>query len=213
MSCVEINGQSVFLGDCENRLELVKIYEAPSELPNTTLIGRLSFYRKVLSFHRDKIADSIDNGVRTARMRLRHPIPSTINLAGTCHNCRVEDDIAKDCDSVRCFNCEQPGHCSRDCEEITYCPVCKGDDHVLAVCPFLVYSANVNVPSEKKDEKTDELSKAKEERKKRREAEKTSRAAGKQSDAPRQKQQQRQPNTHSAQQQPNRPDKPSDSTV
>ena len=224
VSCVEINGQSVFLGDCENRLEQVKIYEAPSELPDTTLIGRLSFNGKVLSFRRDKIADSIDNGGRTARMCLRRPIPSTINLAGeflkiwylsqpkTCRNCGVEDHIAKDCDSVCCFNCERPGHRSRDCEEITYCPLCKGDDHVLAVCLFLVYSANVNVPSEKKDEKKDELSKAMEERKKRRVAEKTSRAASKQSDAPRQKQQKRQPNTHLAEQQPNRPVKPSDST-
>ena len=186
VSCIEINGQSVFLGDCENRLELVKIYEAPSELPDTTLIGRLSFYGKVLSFRRDRIADSIDNGVRTARMRLRRPIPSTINLAGeflriwypsqpkTCRNCGAEDHIAKDCDSVRCFNCERPGHRSRDCEEITYCPVCKGDDHVLAVCPFVVYSANVDVPAEKKDEES--LRKAKEDRKKRREAENTARA-------------------------------------
>lgn len=50
ISSIEINGQSVFLGECENRLELVKIYDAPSELPDTTLIGRLSFYGKVLSF-------------------------------------------------------------------------------------------------------------------------------------------------------------------
>lgn len=220
VACIEINGQSVFLGDCENRLELVKIYEAPSELPDTTLIGRLSFYGQVLSFRRDRIADCIDNGVRTARMRLRRPIPSTINLAGeflkvwypsqpkTCRNCGAEDHIAKDCDSVRCFNCERPGHRSRDCEEIVYCSVCKGDDHVLTVCPFVVYSANVDVPAEKKDEES--LRKSKEERKKRREAEKTTRAAGKQNDAPRQKQQQRQPNAHSEHQQP-RPDRPSDS--
>lgn len=135
-------------------------------------------------------------------MRLHRPIPSTINLAGellkiwypsqpkTCRNCGAEDHIARDCDSVRCFNCERPGHRSRDCEEIIYCPVSKGDDHVLAVCPFLVYSANVDVPAEKKDQEL--LWKTKEERKKRkevvaqqnaREAEKAARAAGKQSEA------------------------------
>ena len=99
-------------------------------------------------------------------MRLRCPILSTINLAiellkiwypsqpKTCRNCGAEDYIAKDCDSVCCFNCE----------EITYFPVGKGDDHVLAVCPFLVYSANVDVPAEKKDEEL--LRKTKEERRK-----------------------------------------------
>ena len=81
VATIEIGGSSVFLGDCENRLELVKIYKAPSEMPDTAVIGRLTHYGKVLSFRRDKIADSIDNGVRTARMHLTHHIPSTVNLA------------------------------------------------------------------------------------------------------------------------------------
>ena len=208
IASVEINGASVFLGDCENRLELVKIYEAPSELPDTTLIGRLSFYGNVLSFQCDKIADCIENGVRMARMRLRRHIPNTINLASEflkiwdpsqpkmCRNCGSEDHLAKDCDSTRCFNCERPGHHSRDCEELFFCPVCKGDDHLLAVCPFLVYSANVDTPAGKKDEES--TRKAREERKKRRDAAKTVRVADNQSGAPRQKQQQeRQPNAHS----------------
>ena len=50
----------MFLGDCENRLVLVKILEAPAELPDTALIGRLNHYGRVLSFRRDKIADTID---------------------------------------------------------------------------------------------------------------------------------------------------------
>ena len=39
---VVIAGLKVFLGDCENRLVLVKIHEAPAELPDTAVIGRLS---------------------------------------------------------------------------------------------------------------------------------------------------------------------------
>ena len=38
VSSVEIGGTTVFLGDCENRLVLVKIYEAPAELPDTVVI-------------------------------------------------------------------------------------------------------------------------------------------------------------------------------
>lgn len=32
VACVEIGGSTIFLGDCENRLVLVKLYEAPAEL-------------------------------------------------------------------------------------------------------------------------------------------------------------------------------------
>ena len=50
VASLEIAGTTVFLGDCENRLVLVKIYEAPAELPDTVVIGRLSFYGRVMSF-------------------------------------------------------------------------------------------------------------------------------------------------------------------
>ena len=44
VATIEIDGIPVFLGDCENHVVLVKIYEAPAELPDTALIGRLSYY-------------------------------------------------------------------------------------------------------------------------------------------------------------------------
>ena len=112
-------GNDGFLGDCENRLVLVKIYEAAAELPDTAFIGQRSYYGRVSSFRRDKIAQFIDR-VRTAKIRLDRHIPSIINLAGkfiwvwypsqpkTCRNCRSEDHLVKDCSPVRCLNCEQP---------------------------------------------------------------------------------------------------------
>ena len=163
---VEIGGTTVFLGDCENRLVLVKIYEAPNELPDTAVIGRLSHYGRVLSFRRDKFAQFIENGVRTARMTLTRHIPSIVNLAGeiirvwypnqpkTCRNCGSMDHLVKDCSSVRCFNCECPGHRMEDCEEAPKCGVCKADDHQMADCPFILHSANVD--SDKKGEKKGE---------------------------------------------------------
>lgn len=156
VASIEIAGTTVFLGDCENRLVLVKIYEAPAELPDTAVIGRLNYYGRVLSFRRDKIAQFIENGVRTARMSLNRHIPSTINLAGeflriwypnqpkTCRNCGSEDHLAKDCSSVRCFNCEQPGHSTQNCGEPPKCTVCRAEDHRLGDCPYVHFSANVD---------------------------------------------------------------------
>lgn len=102
---VEIGGTAVFLGNCENSLVLIKIYKAPNELPHTALIGRLSHYGRVLSFRRHKIAQFINNGVRTARMTLNRHIPNIINVGGeiiriwypnqpeNCHNCGSPDHL------------------------------------------------------------------------------------------------------------------------
>lgn len=64
---LQIAGCSVVLGDSENTTVIVKIYEAPDEMPDTMIIGRLSAYGTVLSFRRDKISATISNGIRTAR--------------------------------------------------------------------------------------------------------------------------------------------------
>ena len=56
----------VFLGDCENHVSIVKVYELPVELPDSVVMGRLSYYGKVYSFRRDRLAEGIFNGVRTA---------------------------------------------------------------------------------------------------------------------------------------------------
>ena len=62
VATVEIAGVPVFLGDSDNRVVLVKIYEALAELPETAVIGRLSYYGRVLSFRRDHVAEYIENG-------------------------------------------------------------------------------------------------------------------------------------------------------
>ena len=159
VASVEIDGHTAFLGNCEHRLMLVEVYEAPVELPDTAVIGRLSHYGRVLSFRRDKLADTIDNGVRTASMELHQAIPSTINLAGEflriwyphqpkmCRNCGAKDHMVKDCESVRCINCEMPGHRHEDCSEPPLCGVCKSHEHQMADCPFVFFSANIAASS------------------------------------------------------------------
>ena len=152
---MEIAGQRVFIVDCDNRISLVKIYNAPSELPDSVIIGRLSAYGSVLSFRRDLAADNIFNGIRTARMKIEKPIPSTVRIVGefirlwypgqpkSCRRCGDLGHLIKDCTSVRCFNCEKAGHRAEECEEPDTCSICRSHDHRENRCPYLMYSANV----------------------------------------------------------------------
>ena len=152
---VVIAGCTVFLGDCEHRVQIVKVYEAPAEMPDTVLIGRLSHYGKVFSFRRDRVTDGIYNGVRTARMRLNLTIPPSILVAGEfvriwypaqpkmCRRCGDPGHMVAQCSSFRCFNCEAPGHRVEDCERPPLCSICLAEDHSTDVCPFLLYSANL----------------------------------------------------------------------
>ena len=160
---IKIAGCSVLLGDCENRVSIVKIYELPDELPDSVVIGRLSHYGRVISFRRDRVADAILNGVRTARMTIERAIPAQTFIAGefcrfwypaqpkTCRKCGSEDHLAAACRSQRCFNCEQPGHRADQCDQPALCRVCLSDGHETASCPFVYYSSNVSgaKPTEK----------------------------------------------------------------
>jgi len=152
---VDIAGCSVLLGDCENRVSIVKIYELPEELPDSVVIGRLAHYGRVISFRRDHVADTILNGVRTARMFIDRPIPAQTFIAGefvrfwypsqpkTCRKCGSEDHLAAVCKSQRCFNCERPGHRAEQCDMPALCRVCLSDAHETSNCPFIYYSSNV----------------------------------------------------------------------
>lgn len=155
LPCVTISGCQVFLGDAENETVLVKIYEAPDEMPDTVLIGRLAYYGRVLSFRRDRLGEGLFNGVRTARMRLREHIPSSLTIVGdtvmfyyesqprSCRKCGSKDHLANTCKTPRCLNCQESGHRREQCPEKELCNVCLEVNHRTAFCPFILYSANV----------------------------------------------------------------------
>ena len=152
---IDIGGCSVLVGDCENRVSIVKIYELPDELPDSVVIGRLSHYGRVISFRSDHVAYTILNGVRTARMFIDRPIPSQTFIAGefaclwypsqpkTCWKCGSEDHLAAVCKSQRCYNCQGPGHRAEQCDMPVLCRVCLSDAHDISACPFVYYSSNV----------------------------------------------------------------------
>ena len=53
---LSVAGVPVFLGDTQHETVIVKIYEAPGQMPDTLLIGRLSHYGKVLSPSEETLA-------------------------------------------------------------------------------------------------------------------------------------------------------------
>ena len=157
-----IAGHRVFIADCDRKISLVKVYNAPNEMPDSVIIGRLSVYGSVLSFRRDLLTDSIFNGVRTARMGVKKHILSTVRIAGEFirfsyrypgqpKTCRRRGDLGhltKECQSVRCFSCEQSGHQSEECEMPSLCSICRSADHMLYKCPYFCFSANVSVTAQ-----------------------------------------------------------------
>ncbi|KAK2547889.1 Zinc finger CCHC domain-containing protein 3 [Acropora cervicornis] len=126
-------------------------------MPDSVIIGLLYVYGSVLSFRRNLLTDSIFNGVRTAHMEVKKDIPSTVRIAGelirfwypvqpkTCRRCGDLGHLIKECASVRCFNCEQSGHRSEECEMPPLCSICWSADHLVHMCPYFCFSANVTV--------------------------------------------------------------------
>ena len=153
---IQLCGVTVFIGDADFRVVIVKIYEAPPKMPDTVVLGRLSHYGHVLSFGRDRsLAMGILNGVRTACMHLSREIPLAIRIAGenvfvsfpgqpkTCRRCGDAGHLAQGCKQPRCYNCEAPGHRSADCTKEPLCGICMKSDHPISECPYLQFSANV----------------------------------------------------------------------
>lgn len=57
--------------------------------------------------------------------------------------------MVKECNFVRCFNCEKSGNFVNDCDMFVFCLFCKEFDYVLVECFFILFSANVSVFAEK----------------------------------------------------------------
>jgi len=153
---IEIKGTVVFVGNVDLRTDIVKIFEAPDELPDTVIISCLSCSDWVLSFRRDvSIATGIRNSVRTALMRISHDNPCSIHMAGETIAMKYSSQprssrlsggtghFANDCKQPRCYNCDLPGHLSIECIEVVLCGICFQSMHPLSECLYVTFSANV----------------------------------------------------------------------
>lgn len=152
---INVCSYRAFVADCDHKISIVKIYNAPNEMPDSVIIGRLSVYGSVLSFRRELGSENVFNGIRTARMEIKRDIPSTVRIEGefikfwypgqpkSCRRCGDLDHLIKDCVNVRCFNCERSGHRFKECKEQPMCSICHSTDHLVRDCPYLVYSADV----------------------------------------------------------------------
>ena len=124
-------------------------------MPDTAVIGRLSAYGKVISFRRDRAPVGVENGIRTPRMSIQQPIPSSVRIAGEpiriwypdqplmCSKCGDTDHLTRACRNPRCFNCEKPGHRAHQCPEPPLCGVCRAGGHHEAICPFVIHIGNI----------------------------------------------------------------------
>ena len=133
-------------------LTYVQIFDAPHEMPDETIIQRLSKYCEVFHhrhgyFHEDGWTH-VQDGVRHFRIRIKQHIPNYIRFGKilihihydgqhrTCRHCNQTGHYVNACHSIICYNCKNLGHLASDCPHAVLCNICKQPDHRAIHCPF-----------------------------------------------------------------------------
>ena len=149
---IQIRGQPFALQDVDRPLTYLQIFDSPYELPDSTIINRLTKYCDVLHHHRGYFREPgfehIQDGVRHYRVRIKNPIPNFLRFGKiqlnlryegqpcTCRHCNQTGHYANACHNIVCYNCEQLGHLASDCPEPPMCNLCKSTDHKAKACQF-----------------------------------------------------------------------------
>ena len=149
---LQINGQPFALQDIDRPLTYVQIFDAPYELPDSTIINRLEKFCDVIhhrrGYFREEQFRHIQDGTRHYRVRINQPIPNfmrfgkiviNIRYTGqprTCRHCNLRGHLANACTNLICYNCEQVGHQAATCPAAIKCNLCKSTEHRAKHCPF-----------------------------------------------------------------------------
>lgn len=149
---IQIRGQPFALQDVDRPLTYLQIFDSPYELPDSTIINRLTKYCDVLhhrrGYFREPGFQHIQDGVRHYRVRIKNPIPNFLRFGKiqlnlryegqprTCRHCNQTGHFANACHNIVCYNCEQLGHLASNCPEPPMCNLCKSTDHKARACQF-----------------------------------------------------------------------------
>ena len=149
---LKIRGQPFALQDVDRPLTYVQIFDAPHEMPDETIIQRLSKYCDVFHHRRGYFRQEgwthVQDGVRHFRVRIKRHIPNFIRFGKilihiryedqprTCRHCNQTGHYVNACHSIICYNCEELGHLASDCPNEVLCNICKQPDHRANHCPF-----------------------------------------------------------------------------
>ena len=149
---IQIRGQPFPLQDVDRPLTYLQIFDSPYELPDSTIINRLTKYCDVLhhrrGYFREPGFEHIQDGVRHYRVRIKNSIPNFLRFGKiqlnlhyegqprTCRHCNQTAHYANACHNIVCYNCEQLGHLASDCPKPPMCNLCKSTDHKARACQF-----------------------------------------------------------------------------
>ena len=109
------NVDSVKVINLSSTITFVSVRNAPFEMDDDVIINILSRYGKVESLRNNRYSvgpfKGLLTGMRTARMKLKDNIPSSISVSG--HNLTIIYNGQR----RTCYKCGQEGHLVKDCSE------------------------------------------------------------------------------------------------